>query len=487
VPHDRKEVARLDRREETRSTTERVAEYIVSARDQPLDEPTVHAARRHLLDTIACIVGAATLRPADVVMQLYGEWGGVAESTVPGSALRLPAIHAAYINGQLANLLDFDDSELGLGHPGAAIIPGALAIAELVDANLSELLRAVVTGYEVAQRVGRYLQPSNERNAAVWGYATWQSLGAVAAAASLMRLSVPQTCAAMGIYGVSAPVPALWKLGFDPADRPFSWVKNNYGSSSATAVQAAMLAARGFVGNRNVFDGPRGFWIMAGSDQYREDALTNGLGSGAPLITRCSLKPYACCLWTHTTLDVIRALQAAHRFRVEDIAAVEIATASVLATEFTGEAPRSIIDAQFHLPHVAALELMGRSSCAGLAEHDLDDPAIQTLRNRVTVTVDDDADRAFVMREGCPARVTIRLLKGIEISDAANTSWGLPGGPEFTASDAERKAESLLTPALGHGRVLELQTALRAGAPVRDFLALTLLERDVPHASQGPR
>ena len=49
---------------------------------------------------------------------------------------RVGAPGAAFANGVLANVLDFDDGHrLTKGHPGAVVIPAALAVGQLVDAS----------------------------------------------------------------------------------------------------------------------------------------------------------------------------------------------------------------------------------------------------------------------------------------------------------------------------------------------------------------
>src|SRR6516162_2745264 len=64
---------------------------------------------------------------------------------------RVGVAGAAFANGVLANVLDFDDGHrLTKGHPGAVVIPAALAVAQLTDADWTEFMTAVVVGYEIA-------------------------------------------------------------------------------------------------------------------------------------------------------------------------------------------------------------------------------------------------------------------------------------------------------------------------------------------------
>ena len=86
-----------------------------------------------------------------------------ADATLLADGRRAGAVGAAFANGVLANVLDFDDGHrLTKGHPGAVVIPGALAVAQLVDATPTQLLEAVVVGYEVSIRAGH--RPARSRS-----------------------------------------------------------------------------------------------------------------------------------------------------------------------------------------------------------------------------------------------------------------------------------------------------------------------------------
>jgi hypothetical protein len=71
-------------------------------------------------------------------------------SGVFGDACRYTPAGAAFLNGALAHSLDFDDTHAaGSLHPGAAVIPAALAAGEMAGAHGSDVLAAIIAGYEV--------------------------------------------------------------------------------------------------------------------------------------------------------------------------------------------------------------------------------------------------------------------------------------------------------------------------------------------------
>ena len=137
---------------------------------------------RLLLADLAAVCVAGRPAPASELSAAYASAvhpGDEATALLDGR--RLGAVGAAWCNGVLANVLDYDDGHrLTKGHPGAVVIPAALAAAQLADATAEELLLAVVVGYEIAIRAGVALHARDD------GYhasGAWGGLGAAAAAA----------------------------------------------------------------------------------------------------------------------------------------------------------------------------------------------------------------------------------------------------------------------------------------------------------------
>ena len=70
--------------------------------------------------------------------------GGV----IVGTSLRARYQYAALANGVAAHSLELDDvSNEASSHPGAVIVPAALAVSELVGGDGRKLIEAVVLGY----------------------------------------------------------------------------------------------------------------------------------------------------------------------------------------------------------------------------------------------------------------------------------------------------------------------------------------------------
>src|SRR5207248_7891731 len=122
-------------------------------------------------------------------------------------------------------------------HPGVAVIPAAVALAQELEAPPRALLEAIVGGYEVTMRVGNALNPASAYARGFHPTGVAGVFGATMAAARLLGLSVDQSATALGIAGTMA-AGSLEYLS-DGA-----WTKRlNPGWAGHTGITAAQLAA----------------------------------------------------------------------------------------------------------------------------------------------------------------------------------------------------------------------------------------------------
>lgn len=380
---------------------------------ETLDRAAIPASARDaavdcLIDMIACMVGGIGLASSRAALDVFLEAGSGAQATVPGSGRRLGVLDAAWLGGHTANALDFDDCfrDGAPSHPGATIIPAALALAEARDCGGDALLKAIVAGYEVSLRIGRALDASPARKADVMGYGTWQTFGATAAGASLLGLAQPQIRSAFGIAAMQAPVPGVRKAV--EGLRPYGWIKNAYGAASQAGLLAALLAEKGFHGHQSVFEGPYGFWIMAGSDRHDPEGY-RGLGEDW-MIERVEFKPYACCRWSHTTIEALAML--GQGLRPDEVARVDVHGFGEFHRSLGGPLPETIVDAQFNAPYLAALELLGRSPARGLDENDLGDPQVHAMARRIHLHHEPAFDALHDATMATPVRVVLTAADG---------------------------------------------------------------------------
>ena len=122
-----------------------IAEFAVSLKFADLPEEVVHEVKRYMYDSIGCALGGYHTKDVNIIRDIYMEMGGKDEATVLGFGDKLPAVNATLINSLMVRALDFNDIywKDDPSHP-SDIIPAAWAVGELVNANMKDVIVAIV-------------------------------------------------------------------------------------------------------------------------------------------------------------------------------------------------------------------------------------------------------------------------------------------------------------------------------------------------------
>src|SRR5262249_52425764 len=112
-----------------------------------LPPEVVHQAKRVLVDSLGCGLGAYTSEPARIARELAASVHAEAEATILGTRDRGSPDYVAFANGTMVRYLDFNDAYLS-SHPSDNFAP-VLAAAEAAGATGRDLLVGCVLGYEV--------------------------------------------------------------------------------------------------------------------------------------------------------------------------------------------------------------------------------------------------------------------------------------------------------------------------------------------------
>jgi len=422
---------------------QRLGGYVASADLAAVPFPVRQKAKLCLLDSLGCMVGGATLLPGQQVAAMVRAWGGAPQASLAALGDKVPAPWAAYVNGYLANLLDFDDTT-PLGHPGATVVPTALALGEWLHRPGQELLMALVVGYEIALRVSLAIRPSPQREPYVRGMGTWQIFGAAAVAARLLGLDANRSAHALALAVNHAPVPCMKKFGH--RQRPISWIKNNLGWANLGGILASQLAEQGVEANLTNFDGADGFWIMAGADAPDSAAYTKELGESYQLLD-VFFKPYPACWGPQTTLNAVHALTQHHDIQPDRVRRIVVLGAPKLL-DYADPAPQTIPDAQFSIPYLVAMLLRRQSpGCTWFSEENLRSPEVAALARKVEL-VPDAAVQVSLQNLRITARVRVELEDGSTLEEVSEVARGDSANP-VTSQEVKEKFLSLAVPVLG--------------------------------------
>ncbi len=379
--------------------SEMLAAHVSAFRSSEIPPSATEQARRCVLDLIGASVAGAYTASTRAMRLVAGSVAASGPSSVWFAERKAPPAIAAFVNSGAASALDADDGHRGSGgHPGAAIIPAVLSVAERTEASGAEVLAAIAIGYEIGVRVA-----SARPRASIRTYATgrWAPFGVAAATGWLCGLPEDRLAHALAIAGSQAP--DLTAVGYAPPRRTGHMVKEGIPWAVLTGITAVDLAAAGFTGPLALLDEPV---------DVDRDRLLMRLDVPAPAwaIERTYLKPYACCRWLHAGIDALLAAQDEHGFKATEVRAIRVSTFRRAHDLVNAPAPDSLESAQFSYPFclaVAAVE--GRAGLLPLRAELLSRPEILSLAGRVELEVDPELDALFPRLT--PGRVRIETSR----------------------------------------------------------------------------
>lgn len=427
------------------TATDAVVDYCLRARDTDLDAELRDQLKMHLLDHVGLVIGghAQATSTTALTRGITAITGQSDDTTVLATGDQHPPGATALLNGALAHSLDFDDTHRASSlHPGAPVIPAALATAEREDATTETLLQAITAGYNVACGLGEAVNPDAHYANGFHITATCGTFGATAAAGIVADLDERQLASAFGINGSQA----AGSLQFLANG---AWNKRLHpGLAARRAITAVAFAESGFRGSADPIEGDYGFF-----HGYTNDPTPTHLQDldTATAVEETAIKPYPCCRYMHPALDALTALaESVTPANITSIR-VELPRPGVRLTGSgpTKHRPENFVDCQFSMPFGAALALT--TGEAGLpafldAQSRLDDPELQRLMDATTVTTTDRVQSVFPQQWA--ARVVIETTTGRH-ERFIDQARGEPENPLSWAA-VEEKFRSLTTAADWH-------------------------------------
>ena len=303
------------------STIESLATYVSGAVDKALPPEVSEKTKHHVLDTIAAMVTGSRLKPGEAAINFVRSQGGTAEAAVIGSNVVTTAINAAMANGMLAHADETDDSHApSLTHPGCAIVPASLAVAERQGASGETLLRAVALGYDVGCRIARAMGGIDARG---WhGHASHTigpMFGATASAAALAGLDPQGVRYALSYTAQQASGITSWVRDSEHVEKSFVFG----GNGARGGVTSALFVASGMTGEEDAFVGENGFLdvFCPKGDEFPEWVAS--LGSHYE-ISIVNIKKFSVGSPIQAAAEAMTSLVTEHGVRPGDIREIEV-------------------------------------------------------------------------------------------------------------------------------------------------------------------
>ncbi|MDQ3754648.1 MAG: MmgE/PrpD family protein, partial [Acidobacteriota bacterium] len=251
-----------------------VCAYIQQSATAKLPANVVQKAKHHILDTLTAMVSGAEFKVGHLSREFTKSQGGSAEAQVAGANFLTSASNAAFANGNMAHADETDDSHEASGtHPGCAILPAALAVAEKENASGRAFLNAIVAGYDIGCRINLALDPEMMRARSLATHSIGGIFGAATAAASVMRLDAARLRYVIDYAGQQASGIRYWVRDEEHVEKAFVFG----GMPARSGVMAASMVQAGFTGVADCLTGENNL-LNALSSAPQPARLIEGLG-----------------------------------------------------------------------------------------------------------------------------------------------------------------------------------------------------------------
>ena len=422
----------------TDTVTNSLSAYMSEAAKRPLPDDVAEKTKHHILDTLAAMISGSNLLAGQRALQFARAYGGKEISTVVASNIVCGPIEAALANGVLAHADETDDSHSpSQSHPGCAVVPAALAVAEQFGISGTQFLRAVALGYDIGSRVTMTLGGQKFEAESHWSTHSIAPLfGAAAAASCAAGLNAQQMRWMLGYAAHQSSGLGLWNRDTEHIQKAFHFG----GMNARSGVTSALLVQSGWTGVDDVFSGKDNFFL-AYNPHADPSGLVDKLGERYE-ITRTNIKKWPVGSPIQAALDALEVLRQQGPFNAGQVQHVTVRLATDEAAIVNN---REIPD--ICLQHMLAVGLLDRT-VSFVSAHDrarMKDPAVLKERGKINLVPDDELERLMPLRV---AILEITLADGTRLVRRVDNVRGTPENP-MTREEVTAKARDLVTPILG--------------------------------------
>jgi 2-methylcitrate dehydratase PrpD len=443
--------------------TGRLARYMLSARERTLPPAVVRDAKHRILDTLGAVISGAVLPPGVAAIKYVRAQGGTAESSILTTGIRTTAVNAALANAMFAHADETDDFEpVTKAHPGCAVVPAALAMAEREGRSGADFLSAVVLGYDLCCRFLLALGPDHVRATHRSAEGTSATFGAVGAAAALARLDEKGMRHALSYAAQQVSGLWSWTRDEDHVEKAFDFA----GMGARNGVTAVTMVQSGFTGVWDVLDGEHNM-ILALSSVPQPEEMVAGLGSRF-FVSETAIKVFSVGYPIQAPLDALLTLRREHALRPDTVTKIVVRLPDDGAGIVNNNAMPDV-----NVQHLMAVALIDGTVSFEMSHsrERMADPAVMAVRSRVELV----ADRA--LRDPAAPRSGIVEVTMRDGRTVRHFTRHPPGTKESPLDDArvEAKVRDLVTPVLGErqtGALIARVNAIETMGNIRELVGL---------------
>ena len=441
------------------STTEALAQLIVQADYDSMPTQVVQAAKDVLLDGLGVMLAGSSEETARAVAEYVKEMGGLPRCTVYGHGFATSPVMAAFANGVSGHVLDYEAMWYPPTHPTSPTLPAILALAEMRGLSGTDVLAALIVGFEVQGRIrlaSARVPPAGFHPPGLVGV-----MGSAAASARLLGLDPHRTQMSLAIAasragGLAANIGTMTK-------------STHCGNAARMGLEAALLAEKGLTGVSGIMEHPTGYARVLFGEAFDLDSVTRDFGRPYRLVDPgVAIKRYPSQYGTHRAIEA--ALELRHRHGIQPDRIDRVTIEAPVMPYVDGPSPGTGMEGKFSFQYtVAAALLDGEVTIGSFSDQRRFSANMGDMLDRIELQMDPAIPVDF---QEMWVSVEVRLVDGRSYSVRCDRPRGIWGSP---LSRDERLAKfrdcaSLVLPAAAVERCIGLIEGLEGESDVRELI-----------------
>jgi len=403
----------------------------------------VDSTKRSILDTLGVMVGGSGVNPGvGEVVKLVREMGGREESTIMVFGGKVPAIMAAFANGSMSHVLNYDDIHTGGGgHSTSPMLPAALAVAERVGkVNGKVFITAVTLGIDLFIRIAL----ARARSKKGPGY-DWHKSGVIgpfasaAAASKLLGLDEYKIVNALGIAFLQSAGSLQMNWGSN-----IGIACHRDAFPAKAGVLSALLAQCGITGDNDWLQGESGLYNLYFRGDCDPFFLTDKLGERFEGVN-VGIKAFPIAGGMLCYGDAILAIVREYDISPDDIAEITVSfgyfTRHFCEPLELRRRPLDRMTATLSLPFIIATAIAKRKiNIDSFSSESLEDPTTLKIAQKVMMKHEFELD-TITPTGARPGIIEIRTNNGELKSKRVDFPYGHPKDPMTTDDLIEKFRE----------------------------------------------
>lgn len=405
--------------------TQILADYLSDLRYEDIPKEVIERAKLLTMHVVGAAMAAKPTKMGKNVTTLVKAQmdGGEETATIIGDGTKVSMMGAAFANGTLSDILDWEDCSW-TGHPSAGAVPSGLAFAEGRKKSGKEYLTALVGGYDVYQRIAMAVNTSIDMCEKRWGLTSWQIFAAAMPVAKMMNFDKDTMNKAIGMAATLTPIAI--SVTHDSRSDAYHY---HHGFVARDGIAGNLVVEKGIATLRDALTEGDGYAATV-SDQEDLSWYDRDLGKQY-LIMETLFKHWPANMWIQVPIELLDKIVRAHNVKADEIKQIRVSPFVAERMNFHEDGFESLVEAQFSIPYCMAMYLMYEPGAIWAEENNLRSKEMLEIASKVYADPKEEyltSDGFYLFQAGSfpEYTVTVEMNDGATYTESMRYSKGHP-------------------------------------------------------------